>query len=93
VEVGWRLSREQWGRGYATEGARAALSFGFETLTLGEIVSFTVPANLRSRRVMQRLRMTHDPADDFDHPGLPVDHPLRRHVLYRIHPRPDGSVP
>ena len=68
VEVGWRLAAELWGRGYATEGARAALDFGFERLGLEEIVSFTVPANVRSRRVMERLGMRHSPADDFDHP-------------------------
>jgi RimJ/RimL family protein N-acetyltransferase len=84
VEVGWRLAAEYWGRGYATEGARAALNHGFETLGLGEIVSFTVPANTRSRRVMEKLGMTYDPRDDFDHPLLPEGHPLRRHVLYRI---------
>jgi RimJ/RimL family protein N-acetyltransferase len=84
VEIGWRLAAEQWGRGLATEGARAALRYGFETLALKEIVSFTVPANLRSRRVMEKLGMTHDPRDDFDHPLLPADHPMRRHVLYRL---------
>jgi RimJ/RimL family protein N-acetyltransferase len=84
VEVGWRLAREAWGHGYATEAARAALAFGFETVGLGEIVSFTVPANARSRAVMERLGMTRDPADDFDHPKLPEGHPLRRHVLYRL---------
>ena len=83
VEVGWRLGPACWGRGYATEAARAALEFGFARLGLAEIVSFTVPANARSRRVMERLGMTHDPADDFDHPALPAGHPLRRHVLYR----------
>ncbi len=84
VEVGWRLAAEHWGRGYATEGARAAVVFGFEHLGLQEIVSFTVPANVRSIRVMERIGMTRDPADDFDHPLLPEGHPLRRHVLYRI---------
>ncbi|HZN33158.1 MAG TPA: GNAT family N-acetyltransferase [Pirellulaceae bacterium] len=84
VEIGWRLAADCWGRGYATEGARAALPFGFEKLALAEIVSFTVPANVRSRRVMEKLGMTHDPADDFDHPLLPAGHPLRRHVLYRL---------
>lgn len=84
VEVGWRLAAEHWGRGYATEGARAAIQFGFENLKLEEIVAFTVPANIRSRRVMEKLGMTHTPADDFDHPDLPDNHPLRRHVLYRI---------
>ena len=84
VEIGWRLAAEHWGRGYATEGARAVLTFGFQTLTLGEIVSFTVPGNARSRQVMERIGMVHGPADDFDHPALPEEHPLRRHVLYRI---------
>jgi ribosomal-protein-alanine N-acetyltransferase len=68
----------------ATEGARAAIRYGFENLKLDSVVSFTVPANLRSRRVMEKLGMTHDPRDDFDHPRLPAGHPLRRHVLYRI---------
>ena len=84
VEAGWRLSRENWGRGYATEGALAALAFGFDTLGLDEIVSFTAPGNVRSRAVMERIGMTRDPQDDFDHPSLPEGHPLRRHVLYRI---------
>jgi RimJ/RimL family protein N-acetyltransferase len=84
VEIGWRLAREYWGRGYATEGARATLAFGFESAGLDEIVSFTVPGNRRSRRVMEKIGMTRDPQDDFDHPGLPAGHPLRRHVLYRI---------
>src|SRR5262249_49060595 len=84
VEVGWRLAAEYWGRGYATEGARAALAFGFQELQLNEIVSFTVPANLRSRRVMEKIGMTHDTKDDFAHPLLPADHHLSRHVLYRI---------
>lgn len=84
VEVGWRLARDTWGRGYATEGARAALQFGFEELCLPEIVSFTTSGNTRSRSVMERLGMTHSPSDDFDHPLFSQDHPLCRHVLYRI---------
>ena len=84
VEIGWRLAAEHWGRGYATEGARAALAFGFEQLRLTEIVSYTVPANARSRRVMEKIGMTRNPAEDFDHPLLPAGHPLRRHVLYRL---------
>jgi len=83
VEIGWRLAREHWGFGYATEAARAALDFGFQRLGLEEIVSFTVPANRRSRGVMERIGMTRTPDDDFDHPALPEGHPLRRHVLYR----------
>jgi len=91
VEIGWRLAAEHWGRGYATEGARAALSFAFERLGLEEVVSFTVPGNVRSRRVMERIGMARSPADDFDHPALPEGHPLRRHVLYRIRrPEPPG---
>jgi RimJ/RimL family protein N-acetyltransferase len=84
VEVGWRLARSAWGRGYATEAARASLTFGFQEAGLEEIVSFTSAANLRSRAVMERRGMTRDPAEDFDHPALPEGHPLRRHVLYRI---------
>lgn len=83
VELGYRLACDQWGRGYATEGARAALAFGFESLGLHEIVAFTAVGNVRSRRVMARLCMSHDPADDFDHPEIPENHALRRHVLFR----------
>jgi ribosomal-protein-alanine N-acetyltransferase len=84
VEVGWRLARAAWGKGFATEAAEASLDYGFETLRLDEIVSFTAPANVRSRAVMERLGMHRDPADDFDHPRLPEGHPLRPHVLYRL---------
>jgi RimJ/RimL family protein N-acetyltransferase len=84
VEIGWRLAREQWGHGYATEGARAALEFGFVDLELDEIVSFTTHANARSRRVMERLGMRHDPADDFDNPNVPQGSSVRPHVLYRL---------
>jgi RimJ/RimL family protein N-acetyltransferase len=84
VEVGWRRAREAWGRGYATEAAWAALRFGFVELDLDEIVSFTTVANVRSRAVMERLGMTRDPVDDFDHPSFPDGHPIRPHVLYRL---------
>ena len=84
VEIAWRLSAEYWGRGFATEGARAMVRYAFDTLQLDALVSFTVPANLRSRRVMEKIGMTHDPAEDFDHPNLAPGHPLRRHVLYRL---------
>lgn len=84
VEVGWRLAPHVWGQGLATEGALACLGHGFGTLGLTEIVSFTAGLNLRSQRVMQRIGMTHDPADDFEHPKLPDGHPLRPHVLYRV---------
>lgn len=88
VEVGWRLARGHWGRGYATEGARAAVDFGFRQAGLEEVVSFTVPANRRSLAVMERLGMTSEACEDFDHPVLPPGHPLRRHRLYRLR-RPD----
>lgn len=84
IEIGWRLAAEHWNKGYATEGARAALSFAFHALQAQQIVSFTVPHNVRSRRVMEKLGMTHSIGDDFDHPLLAAGHPLRRHVLYRI---------
>jgi RimJ/RimL family protein N-acetyltransferase len=84
VEVGWRLAKEQWGKGYAAEAARAAVQFGFDGLDLDEILSWTATANLPSQAVMERIGMTHDPAGDFDHPRLPEGHWLRRHVLYRL---------
>jgi RimJ/RimL family protein N-acetyltransferase len=84
VEVGWRLAFEHWGHGYATEAARLALGYGFGTLALSEVVSFTSATNHRSRAVMERLGMRRDPAEDFDHPALPESHLLRRHVLYRL---------
>jgi RimJ/RimL family protein N-acetyltransferase len=84
VEIGWRLSADCWGRGLATEGAKAVVQHAFESLKLESLVSFTVPANARSRRVMEKIGMTRDPADDFDHPNLPEGHPLRPHVLYRL---------
>jgi RimJ/RimL family protein N-acetyltransferase len=83
VEIGWRLAFDNWGKGYAQEGARAALSFGFEMVGIKEIVSFTATNNVRSRRVMERIGMNYDPQGDFDHPTIAPDHPLRRHVLYR----------
>ena len=84
VEIGWRLAREHWGHGYATEAATAALAFGFGDRALEEIVAFTVPANIPSRRVMGRLGMRRLPADDFEHPAIAEGHPLRSHVLYRL---------
>ncbi len=82
-QVGWRLLPRYWGNGYATEAAAAALRHGFADRQLEEIVAVTVPGNLRSQQVMRRLGMTHDPADDFDHPRLPEGDPLRRHILFR----------
>ena len=84
VEIGWRLAREHWGHGYATEAATAALAFGFGDRALEEIVAFTVPANIPSRRVMGRLGMRRLPIDDFAHPAIADGHPLRSHVLYRL---------
>jgi RimJ/RimL family protein N-acetyltransferase/GNAT superfamily N-acetyltransferase len=84
VEVGWRLAFDYWGKCYATEGAKAALAYGFATLNLSEIVSMAAVQNMRSRAVMTRIGMRRDPKDDFDNPKLPEGHPLRRHVLYRI---------
>jgi RimJ/RimL family protein N-acetyltransferase len=84
VEIGWRLGAEYWGQGLATEGAREMVRYAFEVVKLNQLVSMTVPANMRSRRVMEKLGMTRDPSDDFDHPNLPDGHPLRHHVLYRL---------
>ncbi len=84
VEVGWRLAFEHWGKGYASEAARAAVRFGFETVGLEEIVSFTTVRNARSRRVMERIGMMRAAADDFEHPAIAPGHPIRLHVLYRL---------
>lgn len=84
VEIGWRLAFNHWGKGYATEGAKAVLAYGFENLNLEEVVSFTAVQNMRSRRIMEKIGMHHDSKDNFDHPKLSENHPLRRHVLYRI---------
>jgi RimJ/RimL family protein N-acetyltransferase len=92
VEIGWRLRTDCWGRGLATEGARAVVAHAFGAAGLTSLVSFTVPANLPSRRVMEKIGMKRDEAGDFDHPLLPPGHPLRRHVLYRIDRDPSRSV-
>jgi ribosomal-protein-alanine N-acetyltransferase len=84
VEIGWRLAKEHWGRGYASEAAAASLRFAFESLRLQQIVAFTVPLNKRSMRVMERIGMSRDLAGDFEHPKLPPGHPFRPHVLYRV---------
>jgi ribosomal-protein-alanine N-acetyltransferase len=84
VEVAWRLAHPYWGKGFATEAAAAALAFGFESADLEEIVALTVPGNLRSRAVMERLGMSRDPEDDFEHPLVPIGHALRPHFLYRL---------
>jgi RimJ/RimL family protein N-acetyltransferase len=84
VEIGWRLAADDWGRGLATEGAKAVAHYAFDALGLDTLVSFTVPANVRSIRVMEKIGMSRDAAEDFDHPNLPEGHALRRHVLYRL---------
>src|SRR6185437_10921376 len=84
VEIAWRLDPAHWGHGYATEAAQLALTDGFGRVGLTEIVAVTAVGNQRSRRVMERLGMQRSAAEDFDHPRVPVDHPLRRHVLYRL---------
>jgi RimJ/RimL family protein N-acetyltransferase len=83
-EIGYRLARQAWGKGYATEASREAVRYGFEEAGLGDIVSMTAVPNVRSQNVMRKLGMTHDPADDFDHPRVPDGHRLKRHVLYRL---------
>lgn len=83
VEIGWRLAHAQWGQGLASEGAQAVLTWAKQELHLPEVVSFTTRANVASQRVMQKIGLTHNPVDDFDHPLLPPDHPLCPHVLYR----------
>jgi RimJ/RimL family protein N-acetyltransferase len=84
VEIGWRLAREQWGRGLATEAAQLVLAFAFDQLALAELVSLTFAFNFRSRAVMERIGMVRDPREDFTHPALPQGHPLAPHVLYRL---------
>ena len=84
IEIGWRLAREAWGHGYATEAGRAVVRLAFGDLAIGSLVAYTAVENERSRAVMDRLGMTHDPAGDFDHPWLSQGDPLRRQVLYRL---------
>ena len=83
IEIGWRLAVDYWGKGLATEAAFAVMEYAFFELNLSEIVSFTVPENIASQRVMQKIGMSHDPSSDFCHPDLPPNHRLSRHVLYR----------
>lgn len=84
VEIGWRLSSKFWGNGYATEAARSVLDYGFKECALKEILAWTVPANLRSIRVMEKIGMEHDINGDFNHPEVPEGHELSKHILYRI---------
>jgi len=83
LEVGWRLARDAWGQGYATEAARACLDYAFDERGYDEVVAVTAVQNARSRRVMEKLGMTHDPAENFEHPSVPEGNWLREHVLYR----------
>jgi RimJ/RimL family protein N-acetyltransferase len=92
IEVGWRLARDAWGHGYATEAARAAIDDGFARLGLAEIVTFTAASNLRSQAVMERLGLERDPTRDFDHPKLAPGHPLRGHVVYAVRARAAASA-
>ncbi len=87
MEVGWRLATEFWDKGYATEGAKKVLEYAFKTLKLHEVVSFTVPDNLRSRRVMEKIGMIRSVNGDFLHPRLDPEHPFAKHVLYTIRAR------
>lgn len=84
VEIGWRLDSPYWGQGYATEGARKALEIGFEKFALQEICAITVPVNRPSRRVMEKLGMSHNPQENFRHPKIPIEHRFSEHVLYRL---------
>ena len=84
VEVGWRLARAYWGAGYATEAARAAVDYAFDTLGLPELISMTVPSNVRSQRVMAKLGFVRDRDADFEHPNVPVGSPMRAHWLFRL---------
>ena len=83
VEIGWRLDSRYWGKGYSTEGANAALEYGFNKLGLSEIVAFTVLENKRSIRVMEKMGMIRDFEGDFRHPKLALEHRLSQHILYR----------
>jgi RimJ/RimL family protein N-acetyltransferase len=84
VEIGWRLAFEYWGKGYATEAAKAALKVGFDRLDLPEIVSFTAINNHRSSAVMERLGMNNRETETFEHPNLSIGHPHRKYCLYRL---------
>jgi RimJ/RimL family protein N-acetyltransferase len=85
IEMGWRLMPHLWGHGLASEGAHAALQWGFTHLKTEEVLAFTATTNLASQGVMRKIGMVADPARDFDHPSLSPDHPLRRHVVYAAH--------
>lgn len=85
IEIGWRLDKAFWNKGYATEGAKSCLEYGFSSLGFDKVYSFTATVNLPSERVMQKIGMTLERY--FDHPGVPENHPLRPHVLYVATPK------
>ncbi len=82
IEIGWRLRKEYWNQGLATEGARACLEYGFMTLDVEEIYSFTPVENKPSERVMQKIGMIF--VNTFEHPAIEEGHRLREHLLYKI---------
>lgn len=84
AEIGWRLAADHWGQGYAREAAQASLEYGWDKLGLASIAAITTPGNVRSWGLMERLGMVRAHEDDFDHPGVPEDDPLRPHITYRI---------
>ena len=84
IEIGWRLAHDAWGQGYAREAAEASLAWGWANLPVPTIAAITVPANTRSRGLMERLGMVRVADGDFDHPDVPDGSPLQRHILYRI---------
>lgn len=84
IEIGWRLARDVWGQGFASEAAQASLDWGWAKLAVPSIAAITVPANRRSWSLMERLGMTRFPDEEFDHPDVPDSSPLKRHILYRI---------
>jgi RimJ/RimL family protein N-acetyltransferase len=93
VEIGWRLTQSAQGKGLATEGARAVVDFAFNNLGLNEVVAITAIPNQPSRRVMEKLGMTHRPELDFDHPRVPAGHQYQRHTLYSLRNPNSNEVP
>jgi ribosomal-protein-alanine N-acetyltransferase len=87
IEIGWRIAAAHWGKGYAPEGARKILEQMRAVCDPDQILSFTATINTKSRKVMEKIGMFHDPAEDFDHPNVEAGHPLQPHVLYRMNPK------
>jgi RimJ/RimL family protein N-acetyltransferase len=84
IEIGWRLGSQYWGNGYASEAALAVRDYAFNNLGIKELVSFTVPENKRSIKLMQRLGFSSDPINNFRHPMIETGHRLSEHVLYKL---------